>query len=229
MYLHHTRFTSRGRRTEGCRRHSSPGRVGRFPSAGDRAIIEGVGQTQGVTAGRGSRIPLVAFALGAAVAVLLGVNDRRHPNSAKPVKLGFDSVIQMKTWLALAVGVLVLLQLVGALWMYGRLGRRAPAWVGPAHRTAGVVAVVVSLPVAYDCLLAFGIQTYQPRVLAHALLGCAVYGALVVKVFAVRSRTAPAWFLPVAGGLLFTLFLLTVLTSAVWYAAQYGFPTGHEY
>jgi hypothetical protein len=185
--------------------------------------------TDAVGSGRSGRIPLLAFALGAAVAVLLGVNDRRHPASAHPIKLGFASVIQMKTWLALVVGVLVLLQLVGALWMYGRLGRSAPAWVGPAHRVSGVVAVVVSLPVAYDCLLAFGIQSYQPRVLAHALLGCAVYGALVVKVFAVRSRTSPAWFLPVAGGLLFTLFLLAVLTSAVWYAAQYGFPTGSEY
>jgi mannose/fructose/N-acetylgalactosamine-specific phosphotransferase system component IID len=88
---------------------------------------------------------------------------------------------------------------------------------------------VVSLPVAYDCLLAFGIQTYQPRVTAHALLGCAVYGALVVKVFAVRSRSAPGWFLPVAGGVLFALFMAVVLTSAVWYSVEYGFPTGHGY
>jgi hypothetical protein len=186
-------------------------------------------QASGAATGRSSRIPLLAVALGAAVAVLLGVNDRRHPGSATPIKLGFDSVIEMKTTLALVVGVLLLLQLVGALWMYGRLGRAAPGWVGPAHRTIGIVAVVVSLPVAYDCLLAFGIQSYQPRVLAHSLLGCAVYGALVVKVFAVRSRTAPGWFLPVAGGVFFALFILAVLTSAVWYTAEYGFPTGGEY
>jgi hypothetical protein len=42
---------------------------------------------------RRGRIPLVAFALGAAVAVLLGVNDRRHPGSVSVVKLGFGSVI----------------------------------------------------------------------------------------------------------------------------------------
>jgi hypothetical protein len=171
----------------------------------------------------------VAVVLGAAVAVLLGVNDRRHPGSVHPVKLGFDSVIQMKTWLALVVGVVLLVQLMGGLWMYGRLGSSAPAWVGPAHRAAGVVAVLISLPVAYDCLLAFGIQTYQFRVLVHALLGCAVYGALVVKVFAVNSRTAPSWFLPVAGGVLFALFMGAVLTSAVWYSVQYGFPTGRGY
>jgi hypothetical protein len=186
-------------------------------------------QAGDATTSKGSRIPLLAFALGAAVAVLLGVNDRRHPGSVSAVKLGFPSVIEMKTTLAFVVGALLLVQLVGALWMYGRLGRPAPAWVGPVHRSIGVVAVVISLPVAYDCLLAFGIQTYQPRVLVHALFGCAVYGALVVKVFAVRSRTAPGWFLPVAGGLFFALFLLTVLTSAVWYTAEFGFPTGSEY
>jgi hypothetical protein len=172
----------------------------------------------------------VALACGAAVAVLLGVNDRRHPGSVEPVKLGFDSVIEMKTVLALAIGVLLLVQLALALRMYGKLGRGpAPAWVGPTHRTVGVIAVVVSLPVAYNCLLAFGVQTYEFRVLVHALLGCAVYGAFVVKVFAVRSRTSPSWFLPVAGGVLFAVFMAAVLTSAVWYSVEYGFPTGNQY
>jgi len=172
----------------------------------------------------------VAFALGAAVAVLLGVNDRRYPGGAGPIKLGFGSVIQMKTVLSIGIGVLLLVQLLLALWMYGKLGgSSAPSWAGPVHRATGTVAVVVSLPVAYNCLLSFGVQTYQPRVLAHALLGCAVYGALVIKVIAVRSRSAPGWFLPVAGGLLFAVFMLAVLTSAVWYSAQYGFPTGNQY
>jgi hypothetical protein len=193
-----------------------------------RHMMRSVDQT-GEPAVRPSRIPLVAFACGAAVAVLLGVNDRRHPGSVGLVQLGFSSVIQMKTWLALVVGVLLLVQLLGGLWMYGRLGRPAPSWVGPAHRSIGVLAVLVSLPVAYDCLLAFGIQTYEFRVLLHALLGCAVYGALLVKVFAVRSRTSPGWFLPVAGGVLFALFMATVLTSAVWYSVQFGFPTGNQY
>jgi hypothetical protein len=178
---------------------------------------------------RTTRIPLIAFAIGAAVAVVLGVNDRRHPGSVVPVKLGFDSVIEMKTVLALVAGTLGLLQLAGGLWMYGKLGRPAPSWVGPAHRTVGLLAVLVSLPVAYDCLLAFGVQSYEFRVLLHSLFGCAVYGALVVKVFAVRSHSAPGWFLPVAGGLLFALLMAAVLTSAVWYSVEYGFPTGNQY
>ncbi len=176
-------------------------------------------------AGRSGRIPLLAFALGAVVAVLLGVNDRRHPGSAEPIHLGFDSIVAMKTWLGFAVGVLVVLQMLGALWMYGRLGRPAPSWVGPTHRLLGVLAVVISLPVAYDCLLAFGFQSYEPRVLVHSLAGCLVYGALVVKVFAVHSHRSPGWFLPVAGGLLFTVLMVTVLTSAVWWSVQFGVPT----
>jgi hypothetical protein len=51
----------------------------------------------------------------------------------------------------------------------------------------------------------------------------------VVKVFAVRNRSAPSWFLPVAGGVVFAVFMAVVLTSAVWYSAQYGFPTGNQY
>jgi Family of unknown function (DUF6529) len=189
-----------------------------------------VDQAQAATFGRGSRIPLLALALGAVVAVLLGVNDRRHPASAHLVTLGFGSVIEMKTSLAFGIGVLLLVQLALALRMYGKLGSSpAPGWVGSVHRAIGLATVVVSLPVAYDCLLAFGIQTYQPRVTAHALLGCAVYGAFVVKVFAVRSRSAPSWFLPVAGGVFFALFMAVVLTSAVWYSLQNGFPTGQGY
>jgi hypothetical protein len=192
-------------------------------------MIRSVADVAGAAPRRSGRILLIALLCGAVVAVLLGVNDRRHPASAHLVKFGFPSVIEFKTVLAFGIGALLLVQLALALWMYGKLGGSAPSWVGPVHRTVGLAAVVVSLPVAYDCLIAFGIQTYEPRVTAHALLGCAVYGAFVVKVFAVRSRSAPGWFLPVAGGIFFALFMAAVLTSAVWYSVQYGFPTGHEY
>jgi hypothetical protein len=58
----------------------------------------------------------------------------------------------------------------------------------------------------------------------HGLLGCTVLGAMVVKLVAVRSRRAPGWFLPVAGGLLFSLLVLAILTSAAWYIGAKGWP-----
>ena len=59
----------------------------------------------------------------------------------------------------------------------------------------------------------------------HGVLRCAVFGAVVVKVTAVRSQRAPGWFLPIAGGLLFALLVLVVLTSAVWYLDAHGWPS----
>ena len=46
---------------------------------------------------------------------------------------------------------------------------------------------------------------------------------------AVRSRRAPGWFLPVAGGLLFALLIGVVLTSAVWYIGANGWPGSGGY
>ena len=57
------------------------------------------------------------------------------------------------------------------------------------------------------------------------MLGCIFIGAIVVKVTAVRSKRAPGWFLPVAGGVIFTVLIALVLTSAVWYLSTKGWPT----
>ena len=62
------------------------------------------------------------------------------------------------------------------------------------------------------------------RTIVHGVLGCVVFGAVVVKVVAVRSKRAPGWFLPVAGGLLFALLIVVVLTSAGWYLDEKGWP-----
>ncbi len=54
--------------------------------------------------------------------------------------------------------------------------------------------MLLTLALAYHCLWPLGLRVGEPataRVGAHSLLGCAVYGALVVKVFADRSRSAP--------------------------------------
>jgi hypothetical protein len=173
-------------------------------------------------------LPLVALAIGSAVAVLLGVYGKQHdPTNEAITTFGFGSMIEMKVYLALAVGVLALGQLGGAVWMYSRIP--TPAWLPIGHRVTGFLTVLVSTPVAFHCLWSLGFQSYDGRVLIHSLAGCAVYGAFVTKVFGVHSRRLPAWFLPVAGGLLFTLFVTVVLSSAGWYLQTNGWPTSTGY
>ena len=183
-------------------------------------------------------VPLSAFAAGAVVALLVGVFGKVHdPSLGGTTTLGFDTVIDMKVVVSTIIGVLAVLQAVGALWIYGRLGIRAPSWLGTAHRVSGSVAVVLSVFVAYHCLWALGLESgtlaggakVPTRTVVHGVLGCAVFGAVVVKVVAVRSRRAPGWFLPVAGGLLFALLVVVVLTSAVWYLRQNGWPSSGGY
>jgi hypothetical protein len=151
--------------------------------------------------------------------------------------LGFDTVIAMKVVVSTVIGVLAVLQLVGALWMYGKLGLTAPSWLGTAHRISGTIALLLAVFVGYHCLWALGLEsgrfhdgTKVPlRTVVHGVLGCAVFGAVVVKLVAVRSRRAPGWFLPLAGGLLFALLVVVVSTSAGWYLDAKGWPSrsGH--
>jgi len=183
-------------------------------------------------------VPLTAFAAGAAVAVLIGVFGRLHdPTLDGTTTLGFHTVIQMKVVVTTVIGVLVIGQLLGALVLYGKLPVTAPPWLGRAHRASGTLALVLAVFVAYHCLWALGLEyghledgeKVGARTVVHGVLGCSVFGAGVVKVAAVRAKRAPGWFLPVAGGLLFTLFIAVVLTSAVWYYANYGWPDPNSY
>lgn len=183
---------------------------------------------------RSIAVPLTAFAVGAVVALLVGVFGKVHdPSLSGTTTLGFDTVIDMKVVVSTVVGVLALFQLAGALWIYGKLGIAAPGWLGTAHRSLGAITLVLAVFVAYHCLFALGLESGRfangekvpTRTVVHGLVGCAVIGALVVKVVAVRSRRAPGWFLPVAGALLFTLLIVAVLTSALWYVGVKGWPT----
>ena len=173
-------------------------------------------------------MPLTAFAAGSIVSLLLGVYGVQHQPTFEPITtFGFGSMLEMKVYLATAVGALAVGQVVGALWLYGKLGIKAPSWLGTAHRASGTLAILLSLPVAYHCLWSLGFQSGEAtptRVLVHSVAGCAVYGAVVVKVMAVRTRSAPGWLLPVAGGLLFATVVCVVWTSAVWYVGENGWP-----
>ena len=186
------------------------------------------------TAQKSMAIPLTALAVGAVVALLVGVIGRVHnPTLAGTTTLGYSTVLAMKTVVATVIGVLVIVQVITALWLYGKLRIRAPSWLGTAHRATGGTALVLTIFVAYHCLWSLGLEVgtlpngepVSTRSFVHGLVGCTVVGAMVVKIVAVRSRRAPGWFLPVAGGLLFSLLVLAILTSAVWYIGEKGWPT----
>jgi len=169
---------------------------------------------------------LTAALLGAAVALSLGIYGNVHDPSQELVfTLFFESTISMKVWLATAAAALAVGQVIGALWLYGRLGIAAPSWLGDAHRIGGRLAFLVSLPVAYHCLWSLGFQDADTRVLAHSLLGCALYGAFAAKVTIVRSDGLPGWALPVAGGLMFAMLVGAWYTSGLWFVRENGgFP-----
>ena len=81
------------------------------------------------TAQKRMSIPLTAFAAGAVVALLVGVFGRvHHPTLDGTTTLGYATVLAMKTVVSTVIAVLVVVQVVTALWMYGKLGIRAPSW-----------------------------------------------------------------------------------------------------
>ena len=134
--------------------------------------------------------------VGAAVTVALGVYGKAHEAAGRPLfTFGFSGMLQMKTWLATAALVLVVVQLLSALWMWGRLpgAGPSPGWLPSVHRWSGAVAFVITVPVALHCLWALGLLTASPRVLAHGVFGCAFYGAYVAKMLGLRLRGLPGW------------------------------------
>jgi hypothetical protein len=168
-----------------------------------------------------------ALLAGGAVAVALGVYGQVHTAAARPVfTLGFSSVLPMKAWLTTAAASLLVVQLLTALRMWGRLpGAGAPpAWASIAHRWVGTTAFVITLPVALHCLWSLGFSTGSPRVLLHGVVGCVFYGAYATKMLCLRLGGLPRWALPVAGGTVLGSLVLLWLTAALWFFTRSGIP-----
>lgn len=162
---------------------------------------------------------------GTAVAVTLGVVGSLHPEPRVLPVWWFTSMQSMKAWLGTVVLVMLVGQVTTASWMYGWLPglRRAPGWVRPVHRTTGVLAFLLSLPVAFYCLYSFGFDTLTPRAWAHSVAGCAFYGVFVSKMIGLRLRGLPAWVIPALGGLLFATFVVLWWHSSLWWFQMIGY------
>lgn len=160
---------------------------------------------------------LLAFGLGTLAAVGLGVYGRVHTPTGQAINLaGFSSGLAAKSFLTTLAFAFGLLQIVTAMGMFGRIPLRG-AWVAPAHRWSGRIAVGLTVPVAVHCLYALGYQTFDARVAAHSLLGCLFYGTFVAKMLILSRKDSPSWALPLLGGLLFTAFTGLWMTAALWF------------
>lgn len=136
--------------------------------------------------------------------------------------------LPLKSWLATGLLSLAALQFGLALWMYGKLPGIGAAGTGTGnvHRAIGIVALLVTLPIAYHCAFAYGVKTnIDARVAVHSLAGCFLYGAIAAKLVIVRSRRLPGWALPLAGGTLVALVAVLWYTSALWYFNNYSLPS----
>lgn len=172
---------------------------------------------------------LVLAALGAAVAVLLGVYGQVHdPTGESTIALFFSGTLNLKAWFTTAAVLLALVQVLTAARLYGKIKvpRTSPRWLGDVHRLSGTLALLFSLPVAYHCLWALGFETDtgQTRRFVHSVAGCFFYGAFLTKVLVVRSKGLPSWALPLLGGSTFAALVVLWSTSSLWFFQNVGFP-----
>ena len=157
--------------------------------------------------------PLLAFAF---VSLTAGILARHQPRSKGYFRLFFSDPVHLKAGFATAAVILACFQLFTAAWIFRKLPWSKPAWVNPAHRWSGRLALLFTLPVAYHCIFKLGFQRPDNRVLAHSLFGCAIYGAFAAKVTILRLHRFPKHVLPLAGGILFATLIGVWYTSALW-------------
>ena len=137
---------------------------------------------------------------------------------------------KLKSWLATGVLAFAVVQVGLALWMYGRLPwiSIAPPQIGPLHRAVGALAILLTIPIAYHCAFAYGVQTkLDARVAVHSIAGCFLYGAFAGKIILVQAPRwrVPGWTLPLVGGTLVVTVVMLWYTSALWYFNDFKLPS----
>ena len=134
------------------------------------------------------------------------------------------NVSQVKTVLASVVAVLSAYQVFLMTVGYGKvnlpfLKSKAASF---AHRATGDVILVITLLVAFMCLVYFevgdGIEYArggkQTRATIHVVAGSLLVAAIVLKVIVVRWWHRMGRYLPILGVTVFALFMVTWFTSA---------------
>jgi hypothetical protein len=167
---------------------------------------------------------LVAVVIAALVSLSIGLFARFHDAHGIAINVaGFHTAIAAKAWLTTLAAFLAICQLLSALNMYGKLGSRSPSWIGRFHRWSGRAAFITTIPVALHCLFAFGLQTFDARVLIHSLLGCVFYGVFTLKMLVLTKRGVAGWLLPLLGGLAFAVLIGLWSTAGLWFFTNVGF------
>jgi hypothetical protein len=167
--------------------------------------------------------PLLLFAFIPLIVGIVASKTVRQPYETRFSHLFFSDTLHMKAWLITAVLLLALGQLLTASHIYEVL-RLPPKgrFYHVVHRWSGRTAILLTLPVAYHCIFVLGFGTDNARVYIHSLLGSFLYGAVLAKVFIVRSNGFRGWALPLAGGVLFLILAGLWLTSAFWFFRAVG-------
>lgn len=180
-------------------------------------------------AGQPSQWGLAALgALALAVAAALAAYAKVHPgDGAALTTFGFSGMLQMKAWLTTAATALVVVQVLSALAMWGKLPgvSVAPGWVVGLHRWTGVAAFLLTMPVVFHCVWSLGFEDGSTRVLLHSVTGCVFYGVFAAKMLALRLRGLPSATVPVLGGLLAGVLVVVWFSSAFWFFGQSGYAS----
>jgi hypothetical protein len=95
------------------------------------------------------------------------------------------------------------------------------------HRAVGAATILLTIPIAYHCVLAYGVQTgVDTRVAVHSIAGCFIYGVFLAKIVLVQTPRwrLPGWALQVVGGMLAVIVVVLWYTSALWYFNDFKLP-----
>lgn len=138
----------------------------------------------------------------------------------------FSSTIAAKAWFATFAIVFAVVQVLTGARIFGHLQRFVPLQrplVNRVHRWSGRLAILCTLPVAFQCIFVLGFKHTDARVLVHSIAGSLLYGVVAVKVFFVHDSDHPRWTLPLVGGTLFAVLVTLWGTGSLWYFTQVRF------